>query len=58
MYGAVREDGRVRGFEKAIERLVSAGMLNRVCNVSKEEHPLPAFDKPDHISPRGSSLHH
>ncbi len=47
MYGAVREGGRARDFEEAIEWLVSAGMLNRVCNVSKMEHPLPAFDKLD-----------
>ena len=47
VYGAVREGGRARDFEEAIEWLVSAGMLNRVCNVSKPEHPLPAFDKPD-----------
>lgn len=45
MYGAVREGGRARDFEKAIEWLVSAGMLNRVYNVSKMEHPLSAFDK-------------
>ncbi|MCD8099042.1 MAG: ATP-binding protein [Oscillospiraceae bacterium] len=45
MYGAVREGGRARDFEEAIEWLVSAGMLNRVCNVSKMEHPLSAFDK-------------
>lgn len=36
MYGAVREGGRARDFEKAIEWLVSAGILNRVFNVSKE----------------------
>lgn len=47
MYGAVREGGRARDFEEAIEWLVSAGMLNRVCNVSKPEHPLSAFDKAD-----------
>ena len=47
VYGAVREGGRARDFEEAIEWLVSAGMLNRVCNVSKPEHPLPAFDKLD-----------
>ncbi len=47
MYGAVRDGGRARDFEEAIEWLVSAGMLCRVCNVSKMEHPLPAFDKPD-----------
>ena len=47
MYGAVREGGRARDFEGAIEWLVSAGMLNRVYNVSKMEHPLSAFDKLD-----------
>lgn len=33
--------------QEAIEWLVSAGMLNRVCNVSKMEHPLSVFDKMD-----------
>lgn len=47
IYGAVREGGRARDFEEAIEWLVSAGMLNRVYNVSKPEHPLPAFDRLD-----------
>lgn len=47
MYGAVREGGRARDFEEAIEWLVSAGMLSRVCNVSRMEHPLSAFDKLD-----------
>lgn len=47
MYGAVREGGRARDFEEAIEWLVSAGMINRVYNVSKMEHPLAAFDKLD-----------
>jgi len=47
MYGAVREGARARDFEEAIEWLVSAGMLNRVYNVSKLEHPLSAFDKLD-----------
>lgn len=49
MYGAVREGGRARDFEEAIEWLVSAGMLNRVYNVSKIEHPLAAFDKLEHF---------
>lgn len=49
MYGAVREGGRARDFEEAIEWLVSAGMINRVYNVSKMEHPLSAFDKLDHF---------
>ena len=47
IYGAVRPGGRARDFEEAIEWLVSAGMLNRVYNVSKPEHPLPAFDRLD-----------
>lgn len=47
MYGAVREGGRARDFEEAIEWLVSAGMINRVYHVSKMEHPLSAFDKLD-----------
>ncbi len=45
VYGAVREGGRARDFEEAIEWLVSAGMLKRVYNVSKMEHPLSAFRK-------------
>ena len=47
VYGAVRQGGRARDFEEAIEWLVSAGMLNRIYNVSKMEHPLTAFDKLD-----------
>ena len=47
MYGAVREGARAREFEEAIEWLVSAGMLNRLYNVSKPEHPLSAFDRLD-----------
>lgn len=47
MYGAVREGARARDFEEAIEWLVSSGLVNRLHNVSKAEHPLPAFDKLD-----------
>lgn len=47
MYGAVRNGARAREFEEAIEWLVSAGMLVRIYNVSKIEHPLAAFDKLD-----------
>ena len=47
IYTAVREGGRARDFEEAIEWLVSAGMLVRAYNVSKTEHPLAAFDKLD-----------
>ena len=47
VYGAVREGGRARDFEEAIEWLVSAGMINRVYNISKPEHPIAAYDKLD-----------
>ena len=47
IYTAVREGARARDFEEAIEWLVSAGMLNRVNNVSNPRHPLAAFNKPD-----------
>ena len=33
--------------EEAIEWLVSAGMVNRIYNVSKMEHPLSAFNRLD-----------
>ena len=45
VYGCVREGARAREFEDAIEWLVSAGMLNRIYNVLKPEHPLTAFDQ-------------
>jgi len=45
MYSAVREGARARDFEEAIEWLVSAGMVNRIYNVSKMEHPLSAFNR-------------
>ena len=47
VYTAVREGARARDFEEAIEWLVSAGMLNRIYNVSQIEHPLMAFNKLD-----------
>ncbi|MCL1878492.1 MAG: AAA family ATPase [Defluviitaleaceae bacterium] len=45
VYGCIKEGARAREFEEAIEWLVSAGMLLRVYNVSKPEHPLKAFDQ-------------
>lgn len=45
VYGCIKEGARAREFEEAIEWLVSAGMLNRVYNVSKPEHPLKAFEQ-------------
>ena len=49
LYGCVKEGARAREFEEAIEWLVSAGMLLRVYNVSKPEHPLSAFDQLSHF---------
>lgn len=45
IYGCIREGARAREFEEAIEWLVSTGMLNRIYNVSKPEHPLKAFEQ-------------
>jgi predicted AAA+ superfamily ATPase len=45
VYGCLKEGARAREFEEAIEWLVSAGILNRVYNVAKPEHPLKAFDR-------------
>ncbi len=49
IYGCIKEGARAREYEEAIEWLVSAGMLNRVYNVSKPEHPLKAFDQLNHF---------
>lgn len=49
VYGCIRDGARAREFEEAIEWLVSAGMVNRVYNVSKIEHPLAAFDQLNHF---------
>ena len=45
IYGCIKEGARAREYEEAIEWLVSAGMIHRVYNVSKVEHPLAAFDQ-------------
>lgn len=49
IYGCIKEGARAREFEEAIEWLVSAGMITRVYNVSKPEHPLSAFDQLNHF---------
>lgn len=49
IYGCVREGARAREFEEAIEWLVSAGMVIRINNVSKPEHPLNAFVEVNHF---------
>lgn len=45
IYGCLRQGARAREFEEAIEWLVSAGLIYRVYNVSKTEHPLKAFEQ-------------
>jgi predicted AAA+ superfamily ATPase len=49
LYGVVREGARAREYEEAIEWLVSAGMVIRIYNVSKPEHPLAAFQQLNHF---------
>ena len=49
VYGVVREGARAREYEEAIEWLVSAGMIHRVNNLSKLEHPISVFDKLEHF---------
>ncbi|MCL1893288.1 MAG: AAA family ATPase [Holophagaceae bacterium] len=49
VYGCAKEGARAREFETAIEWLVSAGMVIRANNVCKPEHPLVAFDQPNHF---------
>ena len=48
-YGVVKQGARAREFEEAVEWLVSAGILHRIYNVSKPEHPLPAFAVHNHF---------
>jgi predicted AAA+ superfamily ATPase len=43
VYGCIKEGARAREYEEAIEWLVSAGILTRVYNVTRAEHPLGAF---------------
>lgn len=49
IYGCIKEGARAREFEEAIEWLVSAGIVNRVYNISKPEHPIIAFEKLGHF---------
>ena len=44
IYGALREGARGRGYEEAIEWLVSARMVRRVRNLDAIEYPLSAHD--------------
>ena len=43
IYGALREGARGRGYEEAIEWLVSARMVRRVNNLSEIRYPLSAY---------------
>jgi len=44
IYGCVKQGARAREFEEAIEWLVSAGLIIRIYDVTKPEHPLKAFE--------------
>src|SRR5574344_280182 len=44
IYGCVKHGARAREFEEAIEWLVSAGLVIRIYDVTKPEHPLKAFE--------------
>ncbi len=44
IYGCVKQGARAREFEEAIEWLVSAGLVIRIYDVKKTEHPLKAFE--------------
>ncbi len=49
IFGCIKNGARAREYEDAIEWLVSAGLINRIYNVSKPEHPLSAFDYLSHF---------
>lgn len=44
IYGCMKKGARAREFEEAIEWLASAGMIIRIYDVSKPEHPLKVFE--------------
>lgn len=44
IYGCVKQGARAREFEVAIEWLVSAGLVLRVYDVKKPEHPVKVFE--------------
>lgn len=44
IYGCVKRGARAREFEVAIEWLVSAGLVLRIYDVRKPEHPLKVFE--------------
>lgn len=44
IYGCIKQGARAREFEEAIEWLVSSGIVLRIYDVAKPEHPLKAFE--------------
>ncbi|EID84146.1 putative ATPase (AAA+ superfamily) [Treponema sp. JC4] len=44
IYGCVKSGARAREFEESIEWLVSSGIVLRIFDVTKPEHPLKAFE--------------
>ena len=44
IYGCVKQGARAREFEVSIEWLVSAGLVLRIYDVRKPEHPLKVFE--------------
>ena len=49
IYSNIGKGARGREYEEAIEWLVSAGIVNRIHNVLKPEHPLKAFEQLDYF---------
>ena len=47
IYGALKKGARAKEYEGAIEWLSSAGLVNRIYNVSKPEIPLTAYENLD-----------
>ena len=44
MYGALKKGARATEYEGAIEWLCSAGLVNRIYNITKPEYPLKAYE--------------
>jgi predicted AAA+ superfamily ATPase len=49
LYVCIKGGARARDFEEAIEWMVSAGIVIRIFNVSKPEHPLAAYEQLNHF---------
>ena len=44
IYGAIKSGGRAKDFENAIQWLISAGIIHKVCRVKKLEQPLKFYE--------------